>query len=91
MATLTNADYAELRDSVYRFGAGKEELKALGSLPSKAQVLAMFQAQEDHFVSDFATIKALIDTELGITTTNPLATKLIAGYLEWKVKKILGS
>lgn len=90
MAALTNSDYAELRDSVYRFGAGKEELKALGSLPSKAQVLAMFQAQEDHFVSSYSTIKGLIDAQLGVTTTNPLAQKLIAGYLRWKIKKILG-
>lgn len=88
MATLTTADYRELRESVYRAGAGKEELKLLAGLPNEAKLLAMFQSQEDFLVANFATLKSGIDTALGITTTNALARKLVAGYLLWKIAHV---
>lgn len=87
MANLTSA-YSELRDSVYVLGRGKEELKALTNLPTKAQLLACFQAYEDFLVANVATIKANGDTALGITTTQALFKKLFAAYLTWKLRNV---
>ena len=91
MAALTPTDYGEIRNSIYRAGLGKEELKALPALPTATQLLAAFQSLEDDMVSFFPTLKAGIDTELGLTTSNMLAQKIVAGYLLWKIKKLLGS
>ena len=49
MADLT-PHYAVLRRAVYQAGLGKEELKALPTLPNKGELLAAFQAMEDYMV-----------------------------------------
>lgn len=85
MATLTNAHYKQLRASVYRWGEGKEELKARANLPSEAQLKAAFQACEDFWESNKATLKANIDQALGVTTTNPEARKIALAWLRWRV------
>lgn len=87
MAVLTGADYGELRNSVYQLGKGKEELKALAFLPNKSQVLAAFQAIEDFWEANKATLKADVDTALGVTTTAAFAEKILAAWLSWKVNK----
>ena len=91
MADIT-AHYRELRKSVYATGLGKEELKALtGGLPSKAELLAAFQGLEDAVVAAYPTWKSGLEADLGgVTLTNPAAQKLIAGYLRWKIKNLLG-
>jgi hypothetical protein len=89
MAQLTTSDYRELRDSVYRLGAGKEELKALANLPNKTQILAAFQGLEDATVAHFtSTVKPAIDAALGVTTSTALARKIYAGYLLWKISHV---
>ena len=96
MAVLTNQDYGELRLSVYRQGLGKEELKAeLTALPDKSTLTAMFQDIEDSMTSLFTSpsasgIKTIIDSSLGVTTTQTLASKIFAGYLKWKIRQVLG-
>jgi hypothetical protein len=87
MAVLQPADYSELRDRVYRAGSGKEELKARPSLPNEGQLLAAFQACEDFWENNRATLKAAIDTALGFTTTAALARKLALAWLIWKIAK----
>ena len=84
MAILTNAEYGQIRGNVWRFGSGKEELKALAALPTKAQLLAAFQAIENNSQASRATIKAAVDAALGITTSVALARKLYAAYLAVK-------
>ena len=87
MANLTPF-YSELRDSVYLAGAGKEELKALPSLPDKPHLLAAFQSIEDFLVGNSPVIKSSMDVALGITTSQALFRKIFAGYLSWKVKNL---
>jgi hypothetical protein len=84
MAVLTSADYKELRRMLYRFGEGKEDLKALPNLPSEAQLLACFQAIEDKWVADQTTYKGLMETALNRTITNTLARLIGKSYLYWR-------
>ena len=84
MAILTNAEYGQLRAAIYRRGAGKEELKALAALPSKAKLLAVFQAIEDNSQASRAAIKSAIDAALGFATSAALARKLYAAYVAVK-------
>jgi hypothetical protein len=92
MAVMTDSDVAEIRDDFFRLGFGKEEYKALaGGMPNEAQRKAGLQAIEDFFVSNFATIKSGLDTGLSRTTTNQGAQKIIAAYLRWKIKQLLGA
>jgi hypothetical protein len=86
MATLTAADYRELRKACYANGAGKEEFKALASLPNEGQLLACFQVLEDWVTNDFAGLKTDMQTALGgVTITTPHAKKIIAAFLLWKI------
>lgn len=91
MATLTTADYQEIRDDFYRLGFGKEEMKALsGGLPTQAQLLAGLQTFEDALVNAFAGMKTDFDTAIGRTTTNAGCQKVLAAYLRWKINELLG-
>jgi hypothetical protein len=91
MAQLTDADYAEIRDDFFRMGFGKEEMKALaGGLPTQAALLAGLQTFEDTLVSAFAGMKTDFDTAISRTTTNAGCQKILAAYLRWKVKQLLG-
>lgn len=87
MADLTTA-YNQLRDSIYRVGDGKEELRALPNLPTKAQLLGCFQAYEDFFVANATVIKTAGDTALGRVTSQALFRKLLAAYLLWKLRNV---
>lgn len=88
MADLT-PHYAVLRRAVYQAGLGKEELKALPTLPNKGELLAAFQAMEDYMVGTAApAIKADVDAALGLTTSQALFRKLFAGYLSWKLRNV---
>lgn len=91
MAILTDKDYGEIRDSIYRKGVGKEDLKSLATLPSKAQLKAAFQSLENDMVAAFPSMKANVEAALGVGITNALMQKLLAGYLVWKIKQVLGS
>lgn len=88
MATLTTSDYKEIRATVYRLGAGKEELKALSALPNKAQLMAAFQSFENDMTAAFPGIKSNMDTALGVVTTQTLARKMFSAYLRWKLKQL---
>lgn len=90
MAVLQPEDYRELRKNVYQAGKGKEELKALPNLPNNVQLFNAFQSLEDSFVASFAAFKSNMDTQLGVTTSSILAQKMMAGYLLWKINKLLG-
>ena len=85
MAQLTAADYKVIRKALYTAGAGKEELKALASLPTEATLMAIFQAAEDRTVAAFNLFKADLDAALGVTTTVAAAKKVYAAYLKWKL------
>ena len=91
MAQLTEADYREIRQEFYRFGFGKEECKALASLPNAAQFLAGLQTFEDTLIGAFAGMKADFDTATGRTWTNIGVQKILAAYLRWKIKQLLGA
>lgn len=90
MAVLTGADYKELRKSVYTTSNGKEELKALASLPTEAQLLGAFQSLENDLVAAFSTMKTNVETALGRSITVGLAQKIMAAYLVWKLRKLRG-
>ena len=85
MATIDAQAYETLRASLYRAGEGKEELKARANLPNEAQLKAAFQACEDFWETNKATLKTNIDTALGVTTTNTEAKKIALAWLRWRV------
>lgn len=87
MATLINTDYGRLRDLLYRAGFGKEELKALASLPNESQILAGFQVFEDFWTNNAAQVKSNLEAALGRSITNTLARKFGRAWLEWKTDK----
>lgn len=91
MATLVAADYREIRKAAYQAGAGKEELKALASLPNEPTLLTIFQAAEDRTVAAFALFRADMEAALGIpqnAASLALARKLYAAYVSWKLSHI---
>lgn len=90
MAILTATDVGEIRDSIYQVGLGKEELKALPAIPSQSQQTTAFQSLEDRLVTLFSTLKSDIEAAFSFTITSTLAQKIVAGYLRWKIKKLLG-
>jgi hypothetical protein len=87
MAVLTDTDYGAIRHSVYTAGQGKEELKALGNLPTKAQLKAAFQVLEDFWSDNAAQVKTDLETALGFSITGALAKKIGLAWLIWKVSK----
>jgi len=94
VATLTWANYKELRAKAYRKGYGKEELKALSRLPNKTELMAMFQACEDWFVNSFnntpsISFKDALSTAFGQTITNSLAQKVAVIWFAWKAPQII--
>jgi hypothetical protein len=84
MAVLANDDYGKLRKSLYTAGQGKEELKALPNLPNETQLKGAFQAIEDFWANNAATLKANIEAALGRTISATLARKIGRAWLEWK-------
>jgi hypothetical protein len=84
MATLTPNDYRELRRAVYTTGHGKEELKALPSLPNEPKLMAAFQAIENGIVAAAPQIKASMDAALGVTTSATLFRKIFRQWLRWR-------
>lgn len=91
MATIGPSDFGEIRDTMYRAGYGKEELKALaGGLPTKTALLAGLQAIEDRLVAQFASFKSDFETATGKTMTNAGMQKVLAAYFAWKLKKFTG-
>lgn len=87
MAVLTSINYGELREILYRPGAGKEELKAHPALPDQIHILAAFQVLEDFWENNKANIKTAVDAALGVTTTAIEAKKIGLAWLIWKVGK----
>jgi hypothetical protein len=90
MAVLTSSDYGELRRLVYRAGDGKEELKALPTLPNETQLLAIFQAIEDRLVAAALLARGDIETilgrQLGADATSRAAAlrKLMRAWMRWR-------
>jgi hypothetical protein len=87
MAVLTDTDYGEIRRSVYTAGQGKEELKALASVPNQMLLKAAFQVLEDFWSNNAATVKADMETALGFSISGALAKKIGLAWLIWKVSK----
>lgn len=80
MAALTAADYREIRAKLYSAGNGKDELKALPSLPSKADLGAAFQNLEDWWDANRLAAKAEVDTGIGFTTSAALARFIFVAW-----------
>lgn len=87
MAVLNTDDYQKLREHLYQWGTGKEELKALSNLPNKSQMLAAFQAIEDFWTTNAATLKTNMEVALGRPISVALARKIGLAWLTWKVGK----
>lgn len=87
MAQLTEQDFQEMRDAVYRLGHGKEELKAEVGLPTETSWRAAFQAIEDGMVAASPGIKVSVQTALGRTITATLYKKLFRVWLRWRDKQ----
>lgn len=91
MAQLTADDYREIRKDFFRMGFGKEEFKALaGGMPPEPALLAGLQSLEDAMVANFASMKLGMDAAFGRTTTNVGCQKIMAAYLRWKIRDLLG-
>ena len=83
---LTNTEVRAIWRALYRKGEGKAEIKA-DVLPSRAELLAIFQAMEDWFEGERATVKGLLDTAAGRTLSNPAAKKFARGFFQWKWRR----
>lgn len=89
MAVVTSAVFSAWRDLVYRSGGGKEEIKALPSVPDQPHQLAALQAIEDGMVSAYPTLKSASDAALGVTTSTALFTKMLAAYCKLRAEGAL--
>lgn len=87
MATLTDTEAGVMRRTVYTPGQGKDEIKALASVPNKSQWKAAFQVLETFWEANKTQVKADIETALGRSITNALAKKIGLAFLIWKVTK----
>lgn len=91
MAQLTASDYNQIRDWCYKKGTGKEELKALATLPPESVLMAIFQAAEDRTIAAFALFRADMEAALGIPSNAAslaLARKVYAAYVSWKLTHV---
>ncbi len=79
---LTNSEFASLVRFLKNDPDGKQELKNAAII--KSQLRAGFDAINDDYESRRLTVKGLIDTAMGITTTNLFAKKLGKAWLNWK-------
>lgn len=84
---LTWSDYEELRKELYRNGAGKEEMKALLVLPTKAQLLATFQAVDTFWEDNRTLLFAQMRAAYGQNISPMLAKKISLAWLKFKIKK----
>lgn len=84
MAVIGPGDYRQLRKLAYSKDGCKTEMKALPNLPTNTQLLAVFQAIEDFWATNAATLKASMQTAYGQTLTNAHAKKLGRAWLMWK-------
>lgn len=91
MATLTGADYQEIRQVINSDATIKAVFKAWGL--SKQTWYAVYQAVEDWVVNGFATqpassLKVAIDAVVG-TSTNAQARKIVLTWIRWRFGKDL--
>ena len=88
MATLTASDYRDIRDYVFRPGAGKEEIKSLATVPNETKTMQVFQASEDRTIAGFALFRADMESILGIAqnaASLELAKKYFTAFCAWKM------
>ena len=85
MPALQWTEYGYIKRQVWNLN--KPEIRALTPLPPKASWLAGFQAIEDFWETNRATLKGNIDTAMGITTTSVLARTIGLAWLVWKVSR----
>lgn len=88
MSTIEWSDYSDLRNSLYKSGDGKEEMKALPSLPSKDQLKNVFQTVEDKWEEMLTKLKADVDSAYGQTIPVALFNKIIKVWIRKKVRSI---
>ncbi len=82
MATITDVQCGKWRQ---RLHAESLDLMQAESTPlTKAEFKAAFQAVEDWYESERATVKGNIDTAVGRTITNALAKKIGKQWMNWK-------
>jgi hypothetical protein len=84
---LTDTEYGELRNATWRDAVTKAQLKALPALPNRVTLTAIFQAIDDFWEANRATLKADMDAAAGATIPNPLAKALGKIWLLWKFKR----
>ena len=87
MATLTNEQMKAMWQKVYRKEERKAELKADGLQP-RATVRAIFQAAEDWYEGEQATVKGLLVTAKGSSMTNDAAKAYMRGFFLEKIKEL---
>ena len=79
---LTNSEFTSLVGLLRRDPIAKGELKSAEI--SKSQLRAGFDTLNEDYEDRRLTIKGLVDTAMGITTTNTFAKKLGKAWLDWK-------
>ena len=83
MAVITGVDLRDMWRQLYRKSEGKEEIKADGLL-SPTVIKAVFQAIEDWFEGERATVKAAIVAAAGRPVSNAAAKKYGKAWMRWK-------
>lgn len=89
MAVLTPRRYKRLRKRIYS-GTGKAELKK-AELPSKEQLLAVFQALEDIFSNGIRDNSAALIAAYGSTPSPALVREIKMAWLEDKLQTMRGN
>lgn len=82
MATLTDAQCTAFRHKLHTEALDLQ----LAEMPhlTKAQLKVGFQAIEDFWEANRATLKFGIDTAVGQNISNALAKKMVKFWLQWK-------
>ncbi len=88
MAIINQRRYKRLRKRIFS-GSGKVELKK-AELPSKAQLLAVFQALEDIFNSGVKNNATALITAYGSTPSPALVKEIKIAWLEDKLQTMKG-
>ena len=82
MSVLTDAEIRQMWYTIYRLGAGKEEIKATGILPNTVERRAQFQAAEDALVASSLDVSTFV-THVSRATPRQVTTQaaLAAGRI----------
>lgn len=88
---LTRKQYGDIRAELFQGGAKADLQVPLGHLPSKEQMLAIYQLVDDDFQAMRQALRGKIATLLGVPNAQVsanLVKRIIIAFVAWKFRAL---